>query len=75
MVATNDTGLKRYNLVLPASLYAKLDEQADRQQTTVVDLIRKYLRLGLAITTLVEDDPDAALIVRSGDVERELVIL
>lgn len=74
-MATNENGLKRYNLVMPAGLFDNLQALADRQHTTVVDLIRKYVKLGLVISNLVEDNPDAALIIRNGDTERELVIV
>ena len=42
-----------------------------------MELVRKFVRLGLVITTVVEDDPDAVIIIRNRrtGVERELLVL
>ena len=67
-------GLKRYNLVLPEDLFTALQELADQRQTTVVDLIRRFIKLGL-IAAKVEDTPGAALIIREGDTEQRIILL
>jgi hypothetical protein len=67
-------GLKRYNLVLPEDLFTALQELADKRQTTVVDLIRRFIKLGL-IAAKVEDTPGAALIIREGDTEQRIILL
>jgi beta-galactosidase len=41
----------------------------DPRQTTVVDLIRRFIKLGL-IAAKIEDTPGAALIIRDGDTEQ-----
>jgi hypothetical protein len=73
-VTTKDSGLKRYNLVLPEKLFEDLQQLSDRRHTTVVELLRKFIKLGLAITAQLEDNPDAALIIRVGETERELML-
>ena len=65
---------KRYSLVLPEELFAAVQELADRRQTTVVDIIRRCLKLGL-IAARVEDTPGAALIIREGEIEREIIFV
>ena len=67
-------GLKRYSLVLPEDLFTALQQLADQRQTTVVDLIRRFIKLGL-IAAKIEDTPGAALIIREGDTEREVILL
>ncbi len=67
-------GLKRYNLVLPEELFRELQALADRRYTTVVELIRRFIKLGLLAADL-EDRPDAALIIREGDRERQILLL
>jgi hypothetical protein len=67
-------GLKRYSLVLPEDLFAAIQELAGQRQTTVVDLIRRFIKLGL-IAAKIEDTPGAALIVREGDTERQIILL
>ena len=66
-------GIKRYNLALPKELFDALQEEADKNGTTVVDLIRKFIKLGLFAAAVTEDD-DAELIVRQGDSEKQIVI-
>ncbi|MCA0354725.1 MAG: hypothetical protein LCH85_22250 [Chloroflexi bacterium] len=54
---------KRYNLALPDDLYGQLQELADKKQTTVVALLRQFIKLGLTAVEL-EDKPDGELIFR-----------
>src|SRR5262245_58664691 len=72
--AQHTPGVKRYNLVLPEDLFTALQELADKRQTTVVDLIRRFIKLGL-IAAKVEETPDAALIIREGDTEQRIILL
>ncbi len=67
-------GVKRYNLVLPEELFNAVQELADERQTTVVDLIRRFIKLGL-IAAKLEDTPGAALILREGDSEQRILLL
>jgi hypothetical protein len=67
-------GLKRYSLVLPDDLFTAIQELADQRQTTVVDLIRRFIKLGL-IAAKIEDTPGAALIIRDGDSEQRIIFL
>ena len=67
-------GLKRYSLVLPEDLFTAIQALADQRQTTVVDLIRRFIKLGL-IAAKIEDTPGAALIIREGDSEQQIIFL
>ena len=71
---TRIPGVKRYSLVLPEELFTALQTLADQRQTTVVDLIRRFIKLGL-IAAKVEDTPGAALLIREGETEREIILL
>jgi hypothetical protein len=73
-MVTKQTELKRYNLTLPAELFDEIQQLADERHTTVVDLLRRFIKLGLLAIKL-EEDPDAALIIREGDQERQILIL
>jgi hypothetical protein len=61
-------------MTIPPELYDELKVAADARGTTVVELLRKMVKLGL-IALAIEADPDAALIVREGERERELVLM
>ena len=60
--------------MLPDDLFAAVHTLAEQRQTTVVDLIRRFIKLGL-IAARVEATPDAALLIRDGDTEREILLL
>jgi hypothetical protein len=60
--------------VLPEDLFTAIQALADQRQTTVVDLIRRFIRLGL-IAAKIEDTPGAALFIRDGDTEQQIIFL
>ena len=68
------SSLKRYSLVLSDDLFTAIQALADQRQTTVVDLIRRFIKLGL-IAAKIEDTPGAALIIRDGDSEQQIIFL
>lgn len=74
MASTKESSVKRYNLVLPEDLYNEVRRQADEHGTTVVELLRKFIKLGL-LAMDVQEDPESALIIREGDTEREIILL
>ncbi len=65
---------KRYNLALPEELYNAVQALAERRQTTVVALLRKFIRLGLLVAQA-EESPDTTFLIREGDKEQQLVLL
>jgi ATP-dependent Clp protease ATP-binding subunit ClpA len=66
--------LKRYNLVVPEELFDELQQLADRDHTTVVDLLRRFIKLGL-LATRINETPGSALLIREGEKEREILLL
>ena len=64
---------KRYNLVLPQELFDDIKQVADKQGTTSVEVIRKFIRIGL-LAEKIQDDPESALIIREGDTEKQIMI-
>ena len=71
---TNLKGVKRYSLVLPERLFDEVQEIADNQNTSVLEVIRKFIKLGLVVSRVVEK-PDTALILREGEIEREILLI
>ena len=65
---------KRYNLVLPEELYQEVQTLADSRHTTVVEMLRRFVKLGLLVAKA-EESSDMAFILREGDRERELMLL
>ena len=69
---TDDT--RRCNFWLPIELYDRVTAEATRRNTTVVEMMRKFIRLGLIAAEL-DKDPGSALIIREGDHEREIMLI
>jgi hypothetical protein len=67
-------GLKRYNLVLPEDLFREVQALAEHRHTTVVELFRKFIKLGLLVMKA-EESPDAVFLIRVGEKERQVVLL
>lgn len=67
-------GLKRYNLVLPEALFCAVQTMAEHQHVTVLELLRKFIKLGVLVTQA-EATPGTVLLLREGTTERELVLL
>lgn len=68
------TGVKRYNLVLPEELFNEVQQIADERQTSVVDILRRFIKLGL-LADQIEKSPDSALIIRQGNAERQIILV
>ncbi|MCB0105783.1 MAG: hypothetical protein KDE53_07735 [Caldilineaceae bacterium] len=73
-MATKINELKRYTLVLPHELYDEVKRIADVRHISVVELFRKFIRLGILAMKL-EDDPESALIIREGDKEQVVKLI
>ena len=68
-------GVRRYSLVLPEDLFQKVQQLAESEQTTVVELLRRFTRLGLLVTEI-QNTPGASLVIRQPDnTEQRLVVL
>lgn len=66
--------IKRYNLNLPEDLFNELQGLADARQTTVVEILRKFIRLGL-LAIQVEETPGSELLIKEGEVIKRIILL
>jgi hypothetical protein len=66
--------MKRYNLTLPETLYDALKAHADKRETTVVELFRRIVKLGLLALEL-EDNPNASIMLKEGDELTKIVLI
>jgi len=71
-VGKKDT--RRYNVVLPAELLDQLQEVADEYHTSTLDLIKRFIRLGL-LAVRAEKTPDLEFFIREGGVEKRVLIV
>jgi hypothetical protein len=65
---------KRYNLILPINLFNQVQTLADEEGTSALELLKRFIRIGLVITKLTQS-PDSTLVIRQDGRERELVLL
>jgi hypothetical protein len=65
---------KRYNLVIPAVLFHEVQALATHRQVSVLELLRRFIRLGLLVARA-EETPQTAFVLREGSRERELLLL
>lgn len=72
--ALKQRGMKKYQIVVPESLFEEIEKIADSRQTTVIDIIRRFLKLGI-LTSRIEGTPNAGLFIREGESEREIILL
>ena len=72
LVKGSNHGVKRYNLALPEDLYAELQVLAEREHTTILDLIRRSIKLGL-LAIDIQNDPNAKIVIHEGGQQRELL--
>ncbi len=71
----NQGKLKRYNLILPEDLYDAVQKIAEEQHMMVIEVLRKFIRLGI-LAADVGKDPDSKLIIReAGKMDREILLL
>jgi len=59
--------------VLPSDLYDEVLAAADSRQTTVVQILKQFIKIGLLVIDL-ENTPGSALIIREGESEREIMM-
>lgn len=61
---------KRYTFELPVEIYDQLSNTAEQNGTSVVEMLRKYIKLGLLAT-----QPDTVVLLRSGDSEQPVMLV
>ena len=61
---------KRYTFELPIEIYDQLLATAEQNGTSVVEMLRKYIKLGLLAT-----QPDTMVLLRTGDSEQPVMLV
>ena len=61
---------KRYTFELPTEIYDQLLTTAEQNGTSVVEMLRKYIKLGLLAT-----QPDTVVLLRIGDLEQPVMLV
>jgi len=73
-MTSKKNALKRYNLVLPEELFDEIQQIADNRQTSVVDILRRFIKLGL-LADQIERSPDSGLFIREGNIEKHIILV
>lgn len=61
---------KRYTFELPIEIYNQLADTAEQNGTSVVEMLRKYIKLGLLAT-----QPDTMVLLRIGDSDQPIMLV
>jgi hypothetical protein len=72
-IDTDPKELRRYNLVLPRSLFSEVQAIADAKETSVAEVLRRFVRLGLTVENSLGQG--GRLIIKEGDKETKLIII
>jgi hypothetical protein len=67
-------GCKRYNLVLPEEMFNEVKRVADEQQTSMVEVIRKFIKLGLMVFEM-QETAEITLFVKKRGEEQKIILL
>lgn len=62
--------LKRYSLVVSEHLFNEVQRTAEEEHTSIVDLLRRYIKLGLYIAKMTSN-PEVQIIIRKDGREQE----
>jgi len=67
--------LKRYTLVLPDSTFQEIKSIAEKHGTTILDILKKFIILGLLVEK-VDETPGSAMVLRTeGKPDERIVIV
>lgn len=61
---------KRYTFELPIEIYDQLAELADQNGISVVEMLRKYIKLGLLAT-----QPNTTVLLRIGETDQPIMLV
>jgi len=61
---------KRYTFELPTEIYDQLSTTAEQNGTSVVEMLRKYIKLGLLAT-----QPDTVVLLRIGESDQPVMLV
>lgn len=65
---------KRYNLLIDPEIFEEVKSIAKQERVQTVELIRQFIRLGLAIKKI-QAQEDCKFVLRKGKKEKEIVFL
>lgn len=68
------TKSKRYNLVIPNELFDEVQRIASERHTTVVDILKQFIRIGLFIEKS-NKTSDYSIVIKHGNKEEGIYIL
>jgi hypothetical protein len=65
---------KRYNVIMPNKMHEELSDVAMTESMTVVELIRRFIKLGLLAYRL-QNKSGSALIIEEDGVQTKIVLM
>jgi len=66
--------IRRYSLLLPDPIYEQIDDIAKEKGSTMAEMIRRFIALGL-LAIEAEKDPGSEFMLRTGEKTRAIILL
>jgi hypothetical protein len=71
---TSSSQLKRCTLTLPEELFNQVQQAAAERHTTVLAVLRQYIKLGLLASKIDDLDPDSGVILRIKGTDHRIIL-
>jgi hypothetical protein len=66
--------LRRYHLVLPEPLFDQIQKVAKVKQTTVLEVMKRFIKIGL-LAEQVANKPGSSFVIKEGENERHILFV
>ncbi len=70
-----EASTRRLNLLLPSNLLDQMQMLANEQGTSLTELLRRFIKVGLLIYRLNNSDPENGLYLREGGKETKVILV
>jgi hypothetical protein len=63
-----------YSLSLPSDVLDEIKRVAEKEETSILQVLRNFIKLGLAYYRMRDRDPNTQLIIRQGNTEHVILL-
>lgn len=63
-----------YSLSLPSEVLDEIKRVADKEETSILQVLRNFIKLGLAYYRMRDQDPNTQIIIRQGNTDHVILL-
>jgi hypothetical protein len=67
--------IKRYNLGIPEELYEEIHIIADKEGTSILEILKKFMKIGCIINKIQQESDSCIIIRQKGEDDKEIVFI